>query len=229
MQLFFLLLILALVHICVAPAVSNPPPSFAIGEATTTALDATGSVCDSINNCRTLVSIVTSCLGTIFACVWVAVHPNIPGPTQSWLSRQVESLKVVVVTLLAPEWVLAWAVRQFLTARKYAVMLEDARKTAMEEYAAQMAAKKSNNATSDTMKSLATSEEAETDQADFGEEASLIHGDPVNMDAANTVDEGRPAGDQSSPINTPNVNNLDPKDNERMSLCESRSLRMPHL
>ncbi|KZP11775.1 hypothetical protein FIBSPDRAFT_712944, partial [Athelia psychrophila] len=78
---------------------------------------------------RTMVGIVTSCLATIFACIWVAVHPNMPGPKQSWMSRQIRSLKLVVVTLLVPEWVLAWAVRQYLQARRYGKKLEAARNT----------------------------------------------------------------------------------------------------
>ncbi|KZP15601.1 hypothetical protein FIBSPDRAFT_690551, partial [Athelia psychrophila] len=76
---------------------------------------------------RSLVGIVTSCLATIFACVWVAVHPNIPGPKQGWTSRQIESFKLVVATLLVPEWVLAWAVRQYLQAREYTKRLNQAR------------------------------------------------------------------------------------------------------
>ncbi|KAI0057751.1 hypothetical protein BV25DRAFT_1830826 [Artomyces pyxidatus] len=35
--------------------------------------------------------------------------------------------KIVLVTLLAPEWVLAWAVRQFMRARSLGVELEAAR------------------------------------------------------------------------------------------------------
>ncbi|KZP31464.1 hypothetical protein FIBSPDRAFT_692339, partial [Athelia psychrophila] len=76
---------------------------------------------------RSLVGIVTSCLATIFACVLSALHPNIPGPNQSWKSKRFDSFKLFAVTLLVPEWVLAWAVRQFLQARKYAKELEAAR------------------------------------------------------------------------------------------------------
>ena len=84
------------------------------------------------------------CLATIFACVWVAVHRNIPAPNikpeyssnpamkaAQWLTSKIreqkQSVIVFVVTLLAPEWVLAWAVRQAIRARKLARELEDAR------------------------------------------------------------------------------------------------------
>ncbi|KAI0062744.1 hypothetical protein BV25DRAFT_1769394, partial [Artomyces pyxidatus] len=65
---------------------------------------------------RTLYDIIWSSLVTILACVWTAVHRNIPGPSQGRLSRTREMTKVLVITLLMPEWVLAWAIRQFLNA-----------------------------------------------------------------------------------------------------------------
>lgn len=83
--------------------------------------------CIYLANCRTLLSIVQSCLLTIFACVWVAVHRNIPGPRQKWIVVYLECVKVVILTLLVPEWILAWAVRQYLRARKLAKELEAAR------------------------------------------------------------------------------------------------------
>lgn len=36
--------------------------------------------CINIDNCRTLNNIIQSCLVTILACVWFAVHRNIPAP-----------------------------------------------------------------------------------------------------------------------------------------------------
>ncbi|KAI0062785.1 hypothetical protein BV25DRAFT_1769140, partial [Artomyces pyxidatus] len=60
--------------------------------------------------------IIWSSLVTIPACVWTAVHRNIPGPTKTGESRLwhivvrvLEVVQIVVVTLLVPEWVLAWA------------------------------------------------------------------------------------------------------------------------
>ncbi|KZP06525.1 hypothetical protein FIBSPDRAFT_842053 [Athelia psychrophila] len=130
MPLAFLLICVSLAQACVAPAVSdattNSASPFLHTAFSFASSNSTSDICKDIDNCRTLVGIITSCLATIFACVWVAVHPNIPGPKQSWISRQIESAKVVIVTLLVPEWVLAWAVRQFLQARQYAKILEDA-------------------------------------------------------------------------------------------------------
>ncbi|KAI0056671.1 hypothetical protein BV25DRAFT_1920809 [Artomyces pyxidatus] len=85
------------------------------------------SSCPDIDNCRTLYDIVWSSLATIFACVWTAVHRNIPRPSQRRLLRMSEMARVMLVTLLVPEWVLAWAVRQFLNARNVGKELEAAR------------------------------------------------------------------------------------------------------
>ena len=108
-----------------------------------TAISSTGT-CDDIHTCRTLYSIVQTCLATIFACVWVAVHRNIPGPkartirssnpvisTAQWLWAKIldqrQSVIVFTVTLLVPEWVLAWAIRQAIQAWGLARELEEAR------------------------------------------------------------------------------------------------------
>ncbi|KIJ63939.1 hypothetical protein HYDPIDRAFT_112418 [Hydnomerulius pinastri MD-312] len=90
--------------------------------------DTSSAACNDIHTCRTLTNIVWSCLTTIFACIWTAVHRNIPGPNQSWFSGVLEKAKVVVLTLLAPEWVLAWAIRQFLKSRDLAKRLEGYRR-----------------------------------------------------------------------------------------------------
>ncbi|KAI0059748.1 hypothetical protein BV25DRAFT_1785836, partial [Artomyces pyxidatus] len=78
--------------------------------------------------------IIWSSLVTILACVWTAVHRNIAAPakrgdsrSRRLVARVLEVAKIVVVTLLVPEWVLAWAVRQFLNARQIGRELEAAR------------------------------------------------------------------------------------------------------
>ncbi|KAI0060050.1 hypothetical protein BV25DRAFT_1918163 [Artomyces pyxidatus] len=55
--------------------------------------------CPDADNCRTKYNIVWSSLATIIACVWTAVHRNIPGPSQRRLLRMLEMARVVVVTL----------------------------------------------------------------------------------------------------------------------------------
>lgn len=106
-----------------------------------------GAACTDLDTCRRLYSIIQTCLATIFACVWVAVHRNLPAPkpepspsanfvvkTARWVWEKIldqrQSVLVFAVTLLAPEWVLAWAVRQALEARYLAKRLEEAREVA---------------------------------------------------------------------------------------------------
>ena len=106
--------------------------------------------CKDIDHCRTLAGLVQSCIVTILACVWFAVHRNIPEPKVDrprhgnlfhrallfvWhkILDQRQAANVFVVALLVPEWVLAWALRQWLVARGLAMQLEIARVAATEE------------------------------------------------------------------------------------------------
>jgi len=63
---------------------------------------------------RSLYKIVWSCVLTTLICAWVSVHPNVP-PSGYWkgLSRRV---KMMIWTIIAPELILAWAVRQWFAA-----------------------------------------------------------------------------------------------------------------
>ena len=60
--------------------------------------------------------IIWSCVSTMILCAWVTVHPNVQ-PAGFWrgLVLQVET---TVWTIIAPELILAWAVRQWFAARK---------------------------------------------------------------------------------------------------------------
>lgn len=81
---------------------------------------------------RSVWDIVRSCLTVIFACTWVALHPNISAPIETtdkgrlqkcWrATRQFISRKLLlfVIALLVPEYILAWAIRQRLVAAKIA-------------------------------------------------------------------------------------------------------------
>ena len=93
----------------------------------------TANRCTDLTHCRTIWSIVWSCLVTIFSCTWVAVHLNIPCPKKrkanGWIRRCIwnpllsfaeHRLPLFICALLVPEYMLAWAIRQFLSARKIA-------------------------------------------------------------------------------------------------------------
>ncbi|KAF7357426.1 hypothetical protein MSAN_01338600 [Mycena sanguinolenta] len=73
--------------------------------------------CDSNVNSRSLLTILSGCLVTVFACTWVSVHPNVPPPNQSKLARR---LGLMLVAVIAPELMVGFAARQFLDARWFA-------------------------------------------------------------------------------------------------------------
>ncbi|KAF9444793.1 hypothetical protein P691DRAFT_834480 [Macrolepiota fuliginosa MF-IS2] len=61
---------------------------------------------------RSTQDIIWSCLATIFACTWVAVHPNIPGPRESQWRRFRRRASTMFYAVIAPELVTLWAMRQ---------------------------------------------------------------------------------------------------------------------
>ncbi|SJL02715.1 uncharacterized protein ARMOST_06050 [Armillaria ostoyae] len=70
---------------------------------------------------RTVLSILWSSLATIFACIWVSVHPNVPGPKmekKGWLYLNVlRRAELMVLTVFSPEFITIWALRQHSVAR----------------------------------------------------------------------------------------------------------------
>src|SRR6266446_9569619 len=66
---------------------------------------------------RSIWSIICSCLSTIFACTWVAIHPNIPDPKDSQLAVFHRRVVIMGYVLIVPELVITWATRQHLAAR----------------------------------------------------------------------------------------------------------------
>ncbi|TFK50299.1 hypothetical protein OE88DRAFT_1681210 [Heliocybe sulcata] len=82
------------------------------------------SNCKDIDNCRTLVSIISGCVSTIVVCIWTAIHPNIPPPGEKLAHKLHRGLVTALVSLVAPELIIAWAARQFLCSydlsKKYA-------------------------------------------------------------------------------------------------------------
>ncbi|EKM75224.1 hypothetical protein AGABI1DRAFT_64830, partial [Agaricus bisporus var. burnettii JB137-S8] len=77
--------------------------------------------CNDISSCRTLPNIVLSCITTILACTWVALHLNVPRPKtyqsfwRSWLRR----IGWMIIALIAPEIITGIAIKELLEARKY--------------------------------------------------------------------------------------------------------------
>ena len=66
---------------------------------------------------RTIWDILWGCLATIFACSWVSVHPNIPGPNESSWRIFLRRLELMFWVVTAPEMIITWAFRQWSGAR----------------------------------------------------------------------------------------------------------------
>ncbi|KXN83311.1 hypothetical protein AN958_01593 [Leucoagaricus sp. SymC.cos] len=67
---------------------------------------------------RSTPQIVWTCLATIFACTWVAIHPNLPGPYDSGFQRFRRRTTIAFVAIIAPELIAIRAATQLDSARK---------------------------------------------------------------------------------------------------------------
>ena len=66
----------------------------------------------ALSDTRTIWNIICSCFSTLFACAWIAVHPNIPAPEDSRWKILRRRIMIMTYVLLAPEMVIIWAARQ---------------------------------------------------------------------------------------------------------------------
>lgn len=104
--------------------------------------------CENIHSCRTLYEIVQTCLLTIFACVWVAVHPNIPSPPSAhkgrscgesvsvWVLDLVQPAAMFPIALFIPELILGMAIHQNMQASALWGRLEEARSGSKKQWVA---------------------------------------------------------------------------------------------
>jgi len=76
--------------------------------------------CNNLNSCRSLWDIIRSCALTIFLCTWVSVHPNIPSPDDAWPRVTLRRVGLMLATLVVPEAIIAWALRQRMVASELA-------------------------------------------------------------------------------------------------------------
>ncbi|KIK51379.1 hypothetical protein GYMLUDRAFT_181434, partial [Collybiopsis luxurians FD-317 M1] len=83
------------------------------------------SSCNDLNNCRTLLQIIWSCVSVLIACTWVSVHPNVPGPGESSWKVVRRKVRLMIIALIAPELFVLWAARQWFAARKLAKRYRD--------------------------------------------------------------------------------------------------------
>jgi hypothetical protein len=76
--------------------------------------------CNDLQECQTIWNIIWSCLATIFACTWVALHMNIPGQKEKWHTIALCKAGVMVLAMIMPELVVVWAMWQWLVSRRIA-------------------------------------------------------------------------------------------------------------
>jgi len=67
---------------------------------------------------RSLFNIIWGSLSTTFICVWVSVHPNVPQPYEGLWKRLRKRLLLMLSAVIAPEFIVSWAVRQWYVARQ---------------------------------------------------------------------------------------------------------------
>lgn len=67
---------------------------------------------------RTKIGIIWSCLTTIFACTWLALHPNIPSSEAGRWTIFFRRARLMVVATIAPESIIVWAAYQWIAAYK---------------------------------------------------------------------------------------------------------------
>ncbi|KAF8315083.1 uncharacterized protein EI90DRAFT_366493 [Cantharellus anzutake] len=90
-----------------APLSQHPPPN-------NTAFSINYSdACNDLRNCRTMWSMVYSCLLTIFACIWTAIHPDVPKQYSAWSLRFKSRNIQMMWTLVSPEVIVAAAWDEF--------------------------------------------------------------------------------------------------------------------
>ena len=66
---------------------------------------------------RSITDILWSCFATLFACTWLSVHPNMPGPDEGFWKVALRRLELMFWALICPELIIGWAFKQWLAAR----------------------------------------------------------------------------------------------------------------
>ncbi|EEB99148.1 hypothetical protein MPER_01227, partial [Moniliophthora perniciosa FA553] len=80
--------------------------------------DPTTGECIHIEGCRTVSDIIYSCLSVVLICTWVAIHPNVPEVGKHWTVVLYDDFQIMIIALLAPELIIIWAMRQWISAKK---------------------------------------------------------------------------------------------------------------
>ena len=74
---------------------------------------------------RGTIDIVRSCVATLFICVWVMLHLNVPAADDSRWTLLIRRIRWLILALLAPELVLLFASGQWASAKRSVVEMHD--------------------------------------------------------------------------------------------------------
>ncbi|KAG2129181.1 uncharacterized protein EDB93DRAFT_1095598 [Suillus bovinus] len=84
---------------------------------------------------RTLWTIISSSVLTLFACIYSAIHPNIPSPKDSGPFRILRrQLGLMTMALIAPELIVTWAMRQWFSAHQVTRQFKESGSCASVDY-----------------------------------------------------------------------------------------------
>ncbi|PPQ83650.1 hypothetical protein CVT25_006256 [Psilocybe cyanescens] len=110
------------IHASPISAVPLPIPIDARDFPSTSIADGVPCSCPQL---RSTWDILWSCLATIFACTWVSVHPNSPGPQDGRMRIIITRVELMIWAMLIPEMIICWAFKQWVGARQLAARFEE--------------------------------------------------------------------------------------------------------
>ena len=112
-----MLLVLTLIYLFLGFKTHASPLTTHLAEPGSNATVLSTSACVCPAEQRSIWDILWSCLATVFACSWVSVHPNIPGPDEPRWRVFLRRLELMFWAVIGPEMIITWALRQWSSAR----------------------------------------------------------------------------------------------------------------
>ncbi|KAF8642794.1 hypothetical protein AX16_009427 [Volvariella volvacea WC 439] len=113
------LFLAALAHSYASPVPVTVPGGTIPGPAYIVAAAMGASQCDSTRT-RTTFDILDSCIGVILLCTYISIHHNIPDQHDSRTRVMWLKIRMTLYALMAPEFMIIWAIRQRIAAGKIA-------------------------------------------------------------------------------------------------------------
>ncbi|KAF8647249.1 hypothetical protein AX16_006827, partial [Volvariella volvacea WC 439] len=95
------------------------------------------SQCDPTRT-RTLFDILYSCIGVIMLCTYISIHHNLPKRKASWMKVKWLRIRTTLYALLAPEFIIMWAINERIIAGRIAKKMKDQKWTRTHGFFVQM-------------------------------------------------------------------------------------------